>query len=123
MKRKTSALLSFGIMLIIAFTILMPSCTIGSGEKSKPPITVHDSLINLARNTTARYEIITPKETVIASIITYKDSIVQDPITGVHQLTMQVLDYVCPCGKMGTIIPPYKVDTIKKLMKVHNNMG
>lgn len=115
MKNKFSALITFGIILMLSLFTLQ-SCT--TGPPTPTPIATEqattDSLEKVAQSTPNRYIIVKDGQSVTASVITYTTTTTKG--SDGKENTVQALHYICPCGAKGTVLPPYTVDTIKQAL-------
>lgn len=109
MKNKVSALMLFGIVLIAGMTIT--ACNFGNAPTTSESKSLMDSATSAS--TTVRYAIKDSQgKEVIASVITYSTVTTTD--SNGKQVTALEANYICPCGKTGTVMPPYTVDIIHK---------
>lgn len=94
-------------LCLCLLTTSITSCTVGDG-KGKPPASTEATG---PQHSDYRFELTTStNQRIIADGIFYRDSVYSP--NGGSPMTNRVLDYICPCGKTGTLLPPYTVDTI-----------
>jgi hypothetical protein len=106
MKNKLLAILM--VATIISLSCCMVSCTCGDGASTV--LSQQDSLIAIAPTTPVRIAIIGSDGTQhIASVMYYST---QTAWNGKDSVSVRALNYICPCGASGTLLPPYTVDTI-----------